>query len=222
VACCRSGNHCKFVLPEVSKANLFGIFAPMLLIHVASGYTCGGLSYTPNTALYCESTTTTTMPKVWIGSGDPTGVPSSAPLVRILNPGQPIWMNAVPIAWQSTDESIRARATKMAQTSSTASSGSREGATSGLSMGAKVAIGVFVPLAAIGAALLASFLFRKRKSKSKVQGRKEYSKAELPGDTRVSVAQDPNEMDATGEHITHVPYNGPPVELPAQEMRYAG
>jgi hypothetical protein len=89
-------------------------------------------------------------------------------------------------------------------------------------MGAKVAIGVFVPLAAIGAALLASFLFRKRKSKSKVQGRKEYSKAELPGDTRVSVAQDPNEMDATGEHITHVPYNGPPVELPAQEMRYAG
>jgi hypothetical protein len=89
-------------------------------------------------------------------------------------------------------------------------------------MGAKVVIGVCVPLAAIRAALLAYFLFRKRKSKSKVQGREEYSKAELPGDTLVSVAQDPNEMDATGEHITHVPYNGLPVELAAQEMRYAG
>jgi hypothetical protein len=222
VACCRSGNHSKFMLPEVSKANLFGIFAPMSLIRVASGYACGGLSHTPNTAPYCESTATTTMSKVWIGSGDPTGVLSGASLVRILIPGQRIWMNAVPIAWQSTDESNRARATRMAQTSSTASSGSREGTTSVLSMGAKVAIGVCVPLAAIGAALLASFLFRKRKSNSKGQGREEYLKVELPGDTRVSVAQDPNEMDATGEHIVHVPYNGPPVELPAQEMRYAG
>jgi hypothetical protein len=153
---------------------------------------------------------------------DPTGVPSGASLVTILNPGQPIWKNAVPIAWQSTDESIRAKTTRMAQTSRTASSGSREGTTSGHSMGAKVVIGVCVPLAAIRAALLAYFLFRKRKSKSKVQGREEYSKAKLPGDTLVSVAQDPNEMDATGEHITHVPYNGLPVELAAQEKRYAG
>jgi hypothetical protein len=194
-----------------------------MLIRSFSGFTCGGFTYEPNTAPYCESTATTTISKVWIGTKNPTGVPRDASFVTV-DPPQRIWMNAVPIAWQSTDESIRARATASTSSSSTISqtpstipsspADTLHESGKGLSTGAKIAIGVCVPLAAIVGILLAVCLLRHKKKAS--PGADAYFKAELPAESGARVLQDPEEMDATAEHVVHQPYKGPPVELPAQ------
>jgi uncharacterized protein HemX len=139
-------------------------------------------------------------------------------------------VNAVPIAWQSTDESIRTRATKATSSStpgnlssspttasSSTSTEAQNSAQAGLSTGAKAAIGVCVPLAVIVGILLAIYILRRQKKT--VQREEKYDKAELPADLERKVMQDPQEMNATTEQIAYLPYNGPPVELSAEEEK---
>jgi hypothetical protein len=132
------------------------------------------------------------MSSVWIGTSDPTGVPATASYTT-LDPPQRVWMNAVPIAWNATDDAIRALAARTTGSNSVASSsssattptstptstGTPDPPSAGLSTDAKVAIGVCVLLAAIVGVLLAVFLVRRsKKQKTAHHGREEHTTRE--------------------------------------------
>lgn len=139
-------------------------------------------------------------------------MPSSASFLT-LSPPREVYLNAVPIAWQRSDQSIRAKAAGATSSSivfSTATNSAQSGSTSpisngdpqstkgGTTRGAKIAVGICFPvLAIIGAALTVWLLRRRRRADPTAEDRQHYQKAELPADARVGHVQEPKEMDAT-------------------------
>ena len=167
----------------------------------SSGYFCGHLNDDDspgNIAPNCVRTVTTTLTNVWMGTGtDPTGVPSGATFTT-LDPPQIVWLNGVPVAWQSSDDALLAELTSTSSglptiIASSTSSGlpttiasstssatpSTVTSTHGLSNGAKAGIGVGVTIGALTALLAGLFPFRRKRPKP-TEVNDEFHKTELP------------------------------------------